>query len=165
MAGQKWINEGRVFYPVGEGVVLHSGIGQGVFELYKNPDPRDQRLGLKKLFDKFEFDYKIYDLGIDDFIQKVQKIWNHEEFIQSDKNLGILLNGTKGTGKTVAAKILANQMEMPVILITRCYDGIQEFIQNLEFSAVIILDEAEKTFKDTSDSINMEILLHICDGL
>ncbi|WP_295723753.1 AAA family ATPase [uncultured Leptotrichia sp.] len=61
---------------------------------------------------EFVFDYKIYGLQ-EDFINHVIKTYNEAQ----TGNLGILLNGTKGTGKTVAAKMIANRLHLPVIIV------------------------------------------------
>lgn len=164
---QKWIQEEQdTFYPIPD-TTLHLSPGPGVFQFFKNPNPQDGRLGLKKIGEKFEFDFKIYDLGCDDFLKRVKETWNSDYFIKKGGNLGVILNGIRGTGKTISAKILCNTMDLPVIIIPYCVDGIQDFIQNLEFECVILIDEAEKTFKSdrNSDRPTDEILLKVIDGV
>lgn len=56
-------------------------------------------------------------------------------------------------------------MEMPVIVVPYCVSGIQDFIQNLDFECVVLIDEAEKTFKDTDNMMGSEILLKLIDGV
>jgi hypothetical protein len=74
------------------------------------------------------------------------------------------MNGTKGTGKTVSAKLLCNELDMPVVIVDSDFEGrILEFIQNLDYECVVLIDEAEKTFKDERD--NSEILLKLIDGI
>lgn len=94
----KWMEERGIFYPIPGNVVLHSSPGSGVWELVSDPDPRVKRLGLKKLSDKFTFDFKIYETGGKDAIQRVCDLWNNEDYIESNKNLGVIFNGIKGTG-------------------------------------------------------------------
>ena len=56
-------------------------------------------------------------------------------------------------------------MDMPVIIIPYCIPGVQDFIQNLDFECVILIDEAEKTFKNTNEVNGDEILLKLIDGV
>lgn len=93
----KWINEGGIFYPVGD-FQLYPSPGSGVFNLTKSPNPMDGRVGLVKVADKFEFPFKVYELGVGGFIDKVKSTWNSEYFEKKQQNLGIVMNGIKGTG-------------------------------------------------------------------
>ena len=56
------------------------------------------RLGLVNIADAFQFNFKIYNLGIDDIMDKVEKTWNSYVFVNGQKNLGVIFNGLKGTG-------------------------------------------------------------------
>lgn len=160
----KWTYESPgIFYPCGD-FKLYPTPGNGVFNLVKSPNPMDGRIGLEKVADKFEFPFKIYDLGINGFIQKVKHTWNSEIFEKSGQNLGIILNGVKGTGKTIGAKILCNEINIPVINISYPIEGMLEFIQSLEFECIILLDEAEKTFP-SSDMGASQLLLKMIDGV
>ena len=156
----KWINERGIYFPTSGEISFLDNPGNGVFQISISPDPMDKRLGLRRVSDesdKFKFDFKVYDVGHEDFKEKVKTIWRSKEY---NKNLGIILNGTKGAGKTIFAKILCNELELPVILVDSDFEGrILQFITNLNFECVIFLDEAEKTFQE-----NPEILLKLIDG-
>lgn len=158
----KWINEGGIFYPVGD-FKLYPSPGPGIFNLTKSPNPMDGRIGLVKVANQFEFPFKIYDLGIEGFIQKVRDTWNNEYFESKKQNLGVILNGVKGTGKTIASKILCNELELPVVIIPGYIQGMVEFISSLEFECVVFLDEAEKMF-DEDDLEASQALLKVIDG-
>lgn len=93
-------------------------------------------------------------------MQRIIKTWSSELFIKSNKNLGVIFNGLKGTGKTIAAKLLSNRMGLPVIVISKPIKGMLEFIQSLCFECIILIDEAEKTFKE-----EQEVLLKMIDGV
>ena len=163
MVDDKWMEDGGIFYPISGNVVLHTTPGQGIWELVKDPDPRSSRLGLKKLSDQFTFDFKLYETGGKEAIQRVYDLWNDEKYIESNKNLGVIFNGIKGTGKTIAAKILCNKIDLPVIVVNQSFEGgILEFIPRLSFEAVILIDEAEKTFSDKDDA---HYLLKLIDGV
>lgn len=157
---QKWINEHGVFYPIPGNTTLHITPGTGVFQIHEDRSMSGSRLGLVKLADSFQFNFKIYDLGIEDIMQKIEKTWNSDVFVNGDKNLGVIFNGLKGTGKTIGAKILSNRMGIPVILVNAPYNGLLDFIQSLCFECVVLIDEAEKTFHE-----NGEILLKMIDGV
>ena len=159
---QKWIDEGGVFYPIPGETTLHHTPGGGVFQLYKNPSPTDGRLGLIKLSDKFEFNFKIYDLGYSDVIDTVISTWESDLYIKSNRNLGVIFNGIKGTSKTISAKLLCNKLGIPVIIVQENLDGMTNFLQSLCFECVIFIDEAEKTFKKCEDD---EILVKLIDGV
>ena len=110
---------------------------------------------LEKLEDKFEFEYKLYGLETN-LINRVKKTWDTQ-----NKNLGVLLNGIKGTGKTVTAKVIANQSNLPVILVTNNPEsgGIPEFLSTIEQDVVVFIDEYEKIFGEEAD------LLTVMDGV
>jgi len=158
----KWMVEHGIYFPINGNIILHSTPGPGVWTIAQSPDPMDKRLGLTKLGEKFEFNFKIYELGHEAITKKVMTIWNSEDFIKTNKNLGIILNGTKGTGKTISAKLMCNELDIPVIVVNNSYDGaILNFISQLNFECIILIDEAEKTFKGDDD----EILLKLIDGV
>lgn len=112
---------------------------------------------LDKYADKFVFPYKIYGLQ-DDFIDHVIKTYNNTK-----GNLGIMLTGTKGTGKTVTAKELANKLDLPVIIVKDMGDNNQsmiEFLSSIEGDCILFLDEFEKNFQKSDSTI-----LQIMDGV
>ena len=80
---------------------------------------------LEKYADKFTFDYKMYGLQTE-FCEHVLKTYKNTK-----GNFGIMLTGTKGTGKTVTAKTLANDFNLPVIIVKDMGDTNQEMIEFL----------------------------------
>ena len=158
-ARQKWIIDGGTFYPVPGNTRIWDTPGEGVFEVCAHPINKGQ-LGLRNIGDKFEFGFRIYDLGCQALFEKIEKTWTSDLFVNGKKNMGVIFNGLKGTGKTIAAKLLSNRMGMPVIIVPEAFDNIQSFIQNLNFECTVLIDEAEKTFKD-----NQECLLKVIDGV
>ena len=96
-SNNKWIKESGIFFPCGDFKVYQTP-GPGIFNLVSSPNPMDNRLGLRRVGDKFEFPFKIYDLGIGKFIEKIKKTWKSEYIISRNQNLGIIFNGTKGSG-------------------------------------------------------------------
>jgi SpoVK/Ycf46/Vps4 family AAA+-type ATPase len=97
-------------------------------------------LYLQHTREKFEIPKKIYAHD-KDFIKRVIR-----SFQSTNRNMGVLLTGLKGAGKTITAKIIANELNLPVILISHNYEGIPEFINDINFECVVFIDEYEKVF-------------------
>ena len=111
---------------------------------------------LQRIENKFEFDHKIYGLETS-FVDRVCKTFN-----ATKSNLGVLLNGVKGTGKTVTAKIICNKLNQPVILVTKPIAECHFFLNGIPQDITIFIDEFEKVFaKDKDNSADM---LTIMDG-
>lgn len=159
---QQWINESGTFFPVSGDTRLLESPGSGVFVVVQISTPMMKRIGLKKIGEKFDFDFKLYELGSDPIIQLVKKTWNSDTFIEGNKNLGVIFNGIKGTGKTISAKLLCNAIGLPVVIVQNNGDGLLPFLQSLNFECVVFIDEAEKTFKKGEDD---DILLRLIDGV
>jgi len=112
---------------------------------------------LEKYADKFTFDYKMYGLQTE-FCEHVLKTYKN-----TTGNFGIMLTGTKGTGKTVTAKTLANDFNLPVIIVKDMGDNNQsmiEFLSGFNFDCVLFFDEFEKNFSEKDSTI-----LQIMDGV
>ena len=106
---------------------------------------------------KFTFDYKVYGLE-KRFIDHVIKAYEN-----TTGNFGVLMNGTKGTGKSVTAKLLANAFNIPIIIIKSFGDnnqGLIEYLASFNFDCVLFFDEFEKNFNEKDSSI-----LQIMDGV
>lgn len=109
---------------------------------------------LEKIQEEFVFPYKIY--GIEDkFIRRVIKTYHN-----TSGNMGVLLNGIKGTGKTVTAELICNQLNLPVIIVPGLTDGLIDFLNDMNQDIVVFIDEFEKVFQNGSSSV----LLSIMDG-
>ena len=155
---QKWINEGGVLFPIPGSATLLSTPGNGIFRIYV--DARTGRIGLEKIAESFIVNFKVYGTEGKAINDHIIHTWNSDVFQKSGKNLGVIFNGLKGTGKTIAAKQLCNRLGLPTIVVSKPVDGLLEFIQALNFEAAVLIDEAEKTFDEES-----EILLKMIDGV
>lgn len=86
---------------------------------------------------------------------------------QQTKNLGVLLHGVSGTGKSTLAKCIANtvlqSLELPVIIVTgQSIKHLEYLISNLKQPDMFLVDEFEKMFEDKDDQ---SYLLTLLDGL
>lgn len=109
---------------------------------------------LERLFDKFNFPYKIYGLE-KDFIDR-----SKTAFDNTTGNLGIILNGVKGTGKTVTAEQICNNMNLPVIIVPFHHGKLIGFLNEIPQDVVVMIDEYEKIYDGYENS-----LLTIMDGV
>ena len=144
---QIWVQNGRIFSKM-----------QGPITSYNTPPKGVYKIGvsmmgfyIEHVMDEFTFDYKVYGLQTQ-FINHVIKTYKD----MKSGNIGILFNGTKGTGKTVTAKVLANMLNLPVIIVQDMGKDANQSMMNylsteINFDCVFFFDEFEKTFgKDIS---------------
>lgn len=77
--------------------------------------------------------------------------------------IGVCLSGTKGSGKTLLAKHIAQSSGLPVIIVNTPFsdERFMRTIQGIEQEAVIIFDEFEKLY----DSDAQEAILTLFDGV
>lgn len=150
---KSWLQKGTEFTLVEGEFDVVSKVKPGIYNITKDL----QGWHLEKFQDKFEFPFKIYDLQTD-FINYILKTYHHTQ-----GNLGVLMNGIKGSGKTVCAKVLANLLELPVIIIKSWGGANQdmiEYIGSFNFDCVLFFDEFEKQFDEKDNTI-----LQIMDGV
>lgn len=144
---QIWVQTGINFNKMQGPIISYNEIPVGVYKISMSK----QGFYLEYVMSEFVFDYKIYGLQ-EDFINHVIETYNEAQ----TGNLGILLNGTKGTGKTVAAKMIANRLHLPVIIVQNMGQEMNLQMMNylsteINFDCVFFFDEYEKTFdKDTT---------------
>lgn len=119
--------------------------------------PKTGEIYLEEFADEFTFGFKLYGLE-SNFIDHVLTTYEH-----TSSNLGVLLNGTKGTGKTVSAKIIANRLGLPVLLVNAPYPGLADFVAKIGGPCTLFFDEFEKNF-DTREKEDIE-LLSLMDGV
>lgn len=148
-----WMNSGSVYTEMGSGYEVSESLPVGVY----NVNLTRTGFHLDKYADKFIFPYKVYGLQ-EDFIEHVIKTYNN-----TTGNLGIMFTGTKGTGKTVTAKELANKLNLPVIIVKSMGENNQdmiEFLSGIEEDCIFFLDEFEKNFEESDSTV-----LQIMDGV
>ena len=120
---------------------------------------RDPRSGEFYLVQKEDFvmPKKVY--GDHSIVDRWLKSWKHN----SNKNLGILLTGLKGTGKTITAQKFCMDSNMPVIIVGEPFDGSEfvDFLTNPKLGeCIIFIDEFEKVYNRD----NQYDMLSLMDG-
>lgn len=79
--------------------------------------------------------------------EKVNKVLSM--FENQDRNLGVILSGDKGIGKSLFAKMLSSaviQRGIPTIIVDRYVPGIASYIEDIEQEVMVLFDEFDKTF-------------------
>lgn len=92
---------------------------------------------------------KVYTTKSDDvFIKRVNTYFQKT----SKLSTGVMLSGIKGTGKTVMAKLIAKNSNLPIIVVDEDYPTgrINDFFRKFETPVTIIFDEVDKHW-DTED--------------
>ena len=150
MGKQIWLQDGNVFSQGSSTTVSHpEGLPKGIYEVKLSLTG----FYLSKIAESFTFDYKLYGLN-QKFIDYVLKTYEN-----TTGNLGVLLDGIKGTGKTVTAKILCNYLQLPVILVqsmgSDTNDKLIKYLStSIDFDCIFFFDEYEKEFRDSSDVLS-----------
>lgn len=138
-----------------EQIIIDDTLEPGqVYEV--NVDPVFLNISLKRAA-ALQLPDKVYDFE-KSFREQVLKALRHPK---ANNNIGVLLEGYKGQGKSVAAKQLAIESGLPVIMITSPIikgADINRFLSQIKQDFVLLIDEFEKLFKndDRNDDRNQE---------
>lgn len=144
-----WADYGGQYY-LSNPSIEHEQLENAVYTV--KFDEMRREFYLIKVSNEFQFDYKIYGLE-SDLIKRVIKTYE-----STKGNLGLLLNGVKGTGKTVSSKIIANKLNQPTIIVSDAYKGVQYFLNSIPQNITIFIDEYEKIYGQSNE------MLTIMDG-
>ncbi len=154
MVKVNWINNGTSLYRKQEGVLTVSDvIPKAVYEVGAD----DNGWYLSRTAEEFTFPYKLYGLE-NEFMEHVIKTYENTK-----GNLGVLCNGIRGTGKTVCCKIIANRLNLPVVIVKSfgpSNPSLMSYLSSLNFDCIFFFDEFEKQFNDKDCSI-----LQFMDGI
>lgn len=100
---------------------------------------------------------KVYTSKKDEFFKKRVLTYFNNAFTDTT---GVMLAGTKGTGKTIMAKVLAKESNLPIIIVDPQYPEhrLIKYFKQITTPVCILFDEVDKSF-DT------EKMLDFLDGL
>lgn len=113
-------------------------------------------------FPNIEINEKVYGVHY----SKVEKVFS--AFNKFTRNLGVILSGDKGIGKSLFAKMVSSEAVkrgMPLIIVNKYIPGIADFISSIDQEVVVLFDEFDKTFKSTSDFSPQDEMLTLFDGV
>jgi hypothetical protein len=133
----------------------------GVYKIEQ--DPKTGQIYIEHQFEEFTFPHKIYDMDAE-FVNRVKLTYN-----STTGNLGVLLNGLRGTGKSITAKLISNQLQLPVIIINKNFGdefiiNLKDFIAEMPCDILVLFDEFEKIFPDEGWG-KTPALLTLMDGV
>lgn len=136
---------------------IHNKLPAGNFIVKE--DPRTMALYLEGI-DSFSSPAKIYG----DTLKNADRIVT--TFLSRSASTGVMLNGEKGSGKSLLAKqlsILCAEKNMPTIVINSPWHGdkFNELIQNIDQPCMVLFDEFEKVY----DREEQEAILTLLDGV
>lgn len=105
-----------------------------------------------------------------DRMKKVQKVLHsYEKF---DRNLGVILSGYKGIGKSLFARLLSEEAVksgIPIIMVDQYIPGIASYIETIDQNVMVLFDEFDKTFGDIKPAEGeiepQAALLSLFDGM
>lgn len=148
---KNWVQSGNDFFlqEVSQNKELLPG---GIYKINEHPVTKD--LFLTQVQDKFSFPYKVYGVEAE-FVNRMKKTYEN-----TNGNLGILMNGVKGTGKTVTAQQVCNILNLPVLIVHEPYNNLSSFINELQQDVIVFFDEYEKMYNNYDSSI-----LTVMDGV
>lgn len=153
----KAIQTGTTFKIYDDGLIIHDQLPSQVYQVNFNPLTGPF---LSKYSD-IEVNEKIY--GVHE--AKVNKVLN--AYKQFQRNLGVILSGDKGIGKSLFAKLLAIECAsrgMPVVIVSSYFPGIADYIASIEQEVMVMFDEFDKTFSMKDGDAQAEMLT-LFDGL
>lgn len=151
---KKIISQGHTF-TVADLEAIHDNLPKGNYVIDVNP--QDDSLFLTKINDLRVPETNFVD---DSIISRILTSFNN-----TNGNIGWLLSGLKGTGKTVLAKKLCIRSGMSIINVDKAVSlaALAEFLSNPMFSScVVFIDEFEKTIDQDDEEIAP--LLKLMDG-
>ena len=87
--------------------------------------------------------------------ERVEKVIR--SYASSNRNLGVILSGAKGIGKSLFAKLISQRAideGLPVIMVNDYFDGLPQFLSSIDQKCMVLFDEFDKNFFNPSTETN-----------
>lgn len=137
-------------YYIFKNVILENELPKGQYKLIKNPD---FSLHLEKIED-LRLPEKIYS-NDSKFVEHVMSQWNG----MGKGNLGVVLEGSKGLGKSFTGNLLAIKSDVVIIKITEKLERnvkLFDFLSSIDQDVLFLVDEFEKIFETRQNQMQKE---------
>lgn len=151
----KAIQTGHKFSIYDDSMKLHNELPA---QVYRVEFGQFQGFYLTK-FSDIEVNEKVYGVHL----SKVNKTLN--AFKNFERNLGVILSGDKGIGKSLFSKVLAQEaikQGYPLLIVNSYIPRIADFLNDIKQEVVVLFDEFDKTFPNKEGQAEM---LTLFDGI
>lgn len=145
-------------------IIIKNSLPVGVYSIELEPISKEVYLEKKKDFNN---SVKIYG----DIEKKVDKVIN--TFNDRNKNMGVLLSGEKGAGKTFFAKVVSQKLMTQgistIVINNRVpHNALSKILENISEKVCVFFDEFDKIYydyeRDSDEQSVQDSLLSILDG-
>ena len=147
---------GGIIKAVGKDTITMGNLPNEVFGIGRDTDGYFLRPIKEKFSEPDDYDDSFFGSKLDYLVKRAQA---------ETGNVGYLFSGVKGMGKTLLMEMIANRMNLPVIIVETNSiadnNNLFQFLFALETSMVIIIDEFEKKLSNVAQ----EQLLSFFDGI
>lgn len=89
--------------------------------------------------------------------------WVTGSYKSATRGFGILLTGEKGTGKTIVGKQIANNLELPTLVVSSKVADLDIFLSKIQQEVIVFIDEFDKTYPRHMEAEQQQ-LLKLLDG-
>lgn len=151
----KVIQSGNSFTPITKDAVIHDDFPAGIYKI------RYSQMSGYDITEEIPFEpevNKIYGKTP----EKIEKMM--ESFAHYEKNMGVMLSGPKGIGKSLFIRLSALKFieeGKPVFIIDGPTPGLADYLSKIKQECLIFIDEFEKKFNEE----HQNLLLGFLDGM
>lgn len=152
------INTGNNFKIYDDSMQIYTQLPPQSYQVCFNPN---SGFSLEK-YAEIKVNEKIYGVHL----SKVQKVLR--SYAKFDRNLGVILSGDKGIGKSLFSKLLAIEgikKGYPIIIVNNYIPGIASYLNSINQEVIILFDEFDKTFSRSENEKAQTELLSLFDGI